>query len=143
EAREACDFATEIFNGIGALPSLAEAHKFYGILYRDMEKSHLAELHFDRCIELARRRRDRLLEGEAEGERALLYLAAARNADGLQGLNRSHRILTTLQARRDVADLDRRLDQLESTALRAMQSWAETIESKDHYTAGHCQRVAD
>lgn len=143
EAREACDFASEIFNGIGAIPSLAEANKFYGILYRDMEKPHLAELHFDRCIELARRCRDRLLEGEAEGERALLYLAAGRNADGLQGLNRSHRILTTLQARRDVADLDRRLDQLESTALRAMQSWAETIESKDHYTAGHCQRVAD
>lgn len=143
EAREACDFATEIFNAIGAIPSLAEAHKFYGILYRDTNKGHLAELHFDRCVELARRCRDRLLEGEVEGERALLYLAAGRNADGLQGLNRSHRILSTLQARREVADLDRKLDQLESTSLRAMQSWAETIESKDNYTAGHCQRVAD
>lgn len=142
-ALEACDFASEIFNAIGAIPSLAEAHKFYGILYRDTDVGHLAELHFDRCVVLARRCRDRLLEGEAEGERALLYLAAGRNADGLQGLNRSHRILSTLQARREVADLDRKLDQLESTSMRAMQSWAETIESKDHYTAGHCQRVAD
>ena len=50
--------------------------------------------------------RGRLLEGEAESERALLYLSGGRNADALQSLIRSHRILSSLQARREVADLD-------------------------------------
>ena len=143
EAREACDFAVEIFNGLGATPSLAEAHKFYGILYRETDKPHLAEIHLQQSVELAQRCEDRLLEGEAESERALLYLSRGRNADALQSLNRSHRILSSLQARREVAHLDERLDQLEATFLQAMHAWAETIESKDLYTAGHCQRVAD
>jgi putative nucleotidyltransferase with HDIG domain len=143
EAREACDYAVEIFNGLGATPSLAEAHKFYGILYRETDKPHLAEIHLAQSVELAQRCEDRLLEGEAESERARLYLALGRNAEALQSLNRSHRILHGLQARREVADLDRRLDELEATSLLAMQAWAETIESKDLYTAGHCQRVAD
>src|SRR5690606_26356655 len=93
--------------------------------------------------ELAQRCEDRLLEGEAESERAVLYLSRGRNADALQSLNRSHRILSSLQARREVADLDHRLDQLEETFLQAMHAWADTIESKDLYTAGHCERVAD
>ena len=143
EARESCDFAVEIFNGLGATPSLAEAHKFYGILYRETGKPHLAEIHLEQSVDLARRCEDRLLEGEAESERALFYLSRGRNADALQSLNRSHRILSSLQARREVADLDQRLDQLEATFLQAMHAWAETIESKDLYTAGHCQRVAD
>jgi putative nucleotidyltransferase with HDIG domain len=143
EARESCDFAVEIFNHLGATPSLAEAHKFYGILYRETGKSHLADIHFAEAIELAQRCEDRLLEGEAESERALLFLGLGRNADALQGLNRSHRILSGLQARREIADLDQRLDQLEATFVLAMKAWAETIESKDLYTAGHCERVAD
>ena len=143
EARETCDYAVEIFNGLGATPSLAEAHKFYGILYRETGKPHLADIHFTQSIQLAQRCEDRLLEGEAESERALLFLATSRNPEALQSLNRSHRILSGLQARREVADLDRRLDQLEARFLQAMHAWAETIESKDLYTAGHCQRVAD
>lgn len=143
EAREACDFAMGIFNGLGATPSLAEAHKVYGILHRETGRVDLAESHLDLAVDLARRCEDRLLEGEAEGERALLYLSANRNADALPSLNRSHRILSSLQAKRELADLDRRLDQLEATFLKAMQAWAETIESKDMYTAGHCERVAD
>src|SRR5690606_22120187 len=121
------DFAVEIFNGLGAIPSLAEAHKFYGILYRETEKLHLAEIHLQQSVALAQRCEDRLLEGEAESERALLYLSRGRNAEALQSLNRSHRILSSLQARREVADLDERLDQLESTFLQAMHAWAETI----------------
>ena len=142
-ARQACDFAVEIFNGLGAIPSLAEAHKFYGILCRETGKPQQAEVHFAEAVELAARCEDRLLEGEAESERALLYLADGRNAEALQSLNRSHRILSSLEARRDVAALDHRLDQLEARFMEAMQIWAETIESKDHYTAGHCERVAD
>lgn len=143
DAREACDFAIKIFTELGAVPSVAEAHKFYGIVYREIGDQARAAEHFERSVELAQQSEDRLLEGEAESERALLLLDAGRNAEALQALNHSHRILSSLQARRDVADLDRRLDQLEATSFRAMRAWAETIESKDLYTAGHCERVAE
>lgn len=143
EARDTCDFAVEIFKSLGALPSLGEAHKFYGVLYRETKQLELAEIEFDRAVELARHCEDRLLEGETESERALLYLASGRNADALRSLNRSHAILSSLQARRELADLDQRLDLLEETFLKAVKAWAETIESKDMYTAGHCERVAD
>lgn len=143
EAREACDFAVEIFSDLGAVPSMAEAHKFYGIVYRESGEEDRAAEHFSRSLELARQCQDRLLEGEVASERALLLLGAGRNAEALQALNHAHRILSSLQARREVADLDSRLDQLEATSFQAMRAWAETIESKDLYTAGHCERVAE
>ena len=48
-----------------------------------------------------------------------------------------------MHARRELLDLDRRLDQLEDTYLRVVRDWADSIESKDRYTAGHCERVAE
>jgi putative nucleotidyltransferase with HDIG domain len=48
-----------------------------------------------------------------------------------------------LQASADVSNIDSRLDNLEQTFLRVMQRWGESIESKDVYTRGHCERVAD
>ncbi|HEX6693828.1 MAG TPA: HD-GYP domain-containing protein, partial [Longimicrobiales bacterium] len=40
-------------------------------------------------------------------------------------------------------ELDHRLDGLEETYLAVVEQWAESIEAKDRYTAGHCGRVAD
>lgn len=142
-ARECCDRAFETFGRLGSNPGLAEAHKFYGVLFRETEKPSLAQVNFSRAATLARECEDPLLEAECEREWAILDLRAERNREALRRLNRAHELFDVLRARRDILDLERRLDRLESTYLEVVRSWAESIEAKDRYTAGHCERVAD
>ena len=58
-------------------------------------------------------------------------------------LNRGHRIFSQLSAKRDLADIDRRNARLERDFIDAVRHWSGSIESKDRYTQGHCERVAD
>lgn len=122
---------------------LGEAHKMYGMLYREMGMVGLADTHFRQGVQLAGQAEDRVLDAECHAEWALLHLACNRNTDALRALNHAHSLFEQLQASHEVLDLDRRLDQLEQSYLRVVREWGESIESKDHYTAGHCQRVAD
>lgn len=142
-AREHCDRAFEIFARLESSRWLAEAYKFYGVLYRDMGMVSLAESQFRQATQLAEKADDRLLEAECHAEWALLHLAGNRNPEALASLNRAHHLFEQLRASRALHDLDRRLDHLEATYLRVVREWGESIESKDLYTAGHCQRVAD
>src|SRR5439155_10871211 len=72
-----------------------------------------------------------------------LFLAMGRNRDTLQALSTSHRLFTKLRAQRDLADVTQRLRRLEHRFHDLVRQWAQSIESKDAYTLGHCQRVAD
>src|ERR671920_1794428 len=83
------------------------------------------------------------LSAEISREMAELYRRQGRNRDTLQSLNRAHRLFTQLHARPDLADIDRQTTRLESDFLEVVRRWGESIESKDHYTQGHCERVAD
>lgn len=142
-ARECCDRAYEVFARLELRQGLGEAHKTYGMLYREMRMVGLADTHFRQAVALADEADDRLLDAECHAEWALLHLVCNRNPDALRALNRAHTLFTQLQASHEVLDLDRRLDQLEASYLRVVREWGESIESKDRYTAGHCQRVAD
>lgn len=142
-ARECCDRAYEVFARLEVKQGLGEAHKMYGMLYREMGMVGLADTHFRQGVQLAGQAEDRLLDAECHAEWALLHLACNRNTDALRALNHAHSLFEQLQASHEVLDLDRRLDQLEQSYLRVVREWGESIESKDHYTAGHCQRVAD
>ncbi|MBI4541250.1 MAG: tetratricopeptide repeat protein [Gemmatimonadetes bacterium] len=142
-AREACERAFEIFARAESKAKLAETYRFYSVLYREMGKPQLAEAHLAVVLELARSCDDRLLEAEAQNERALLYAAEGRNREALLCLNEAHGIFTMLQARSEVLDIERRLDRLEESYLQVVQAWGDSIESKDRYTAGHCGRVAE
>jgi putative nucleotidyltransferase with HDIG domain len=142
-AKECCDRAFDLFGRIDSESGLAETHKWYGVIYRDMARGELAETHLRSAVEIARECDDRLLEAEALAEWAVGHLAVHRNAEALQCLNGAHRIFEEMHARRELLDLDRRLDQLEETYLRVVRDWADSIESKDRYTAGHCERVAN
>jgi putative nucleotidyltransferase with HDIG domain len=88
-------------------------------------------------------REDLLLAAESAREQAELYLARGRNRDTLQALSLSHRLFTKLRAQRDLADVKLRLLALEDRFHDMVQQWAQSIESKDTYTLGHCERVAD
>ncbi|MFW6200089.1 MAG: HD-GYP domain-containing protein [Gemmatimonadota bacterium] len=61
----------------------------------------------------------------------------------LRALNRAHRLFGDLRARHRLADVDRRLRSLEEDFLRIVREWGESLESKDTYTQGHCEWVAE
>lgn len=67
---------------------------------------------------------------------------AGKNRETLQKLNEARALFEHLRARRDLADVGARLQDLEADFLRIVTAWGESIESKDAYTQGHCTRVA-
>ena len=142
-AREACDRAFETYGRLGSDAGTGECLKLYGAIARQARKPYLAASHFEAALAHARRSGDPLLEAEVEAERAVLHLELEENRDALRALNRAHRLFSELQARRELFDLDRRLDGLEETYLEVVRRWGASIEAKDEYTAGHCERVAD
>ena len=60
----------------------------------------------------------------------------------LAHLNESHALYTRLKAQHRVAQVEKRNAALEARFLEMAHQWGDSIESKDHYTQGHCQRVA-
>ena len=143
DARACCDQAFEIFGRLGSKAGLGDTYKAYGVMYRESGKLHLADAHLSLVVELAQETDNRLLEAEAESEFALTRLAQGRNAEALKSLNRAHALFEELTARRELVDLDRHIDRLEQSYLQVVRVWGESIDSTDHYTAGHCSRVAD
>ncbi|MFN2566228.1 MAG: tetratricopeptide repeat protein [Gemmatimonadaceae bacterium] len=142
-AREACDLATSLSQQTQDTHALGEAHKCYGVIARETGDHAAAEKSFQQAATLAEQRQDLLLAAETAREMAELYRQQGRNRDTLQCLNRAHRLFSQLHARRDVADIDRQTQDLEEDFLQMVQRWGDSIESKDHYTQGHCERVAD
>jgi putative nucleotidyltransferase with HDIG domain len=57
-------------------------------------------------------------------------------------LNKSHALYSRLKAQHRVEQVERRNAALESRFLEMAHHWGDSIESKDHYTQGHCERVA-
>jgi putative nucleotidyltransferase with HDIG domain len=142
-ARESCDAAFELATRYEHQAGLCEVYKNYGIIFREMGKNNLAEAHLTRAAELAERLVNPLLVGEVQREIARVFRALDRNTEALQALNYAHRVFNELRARLDVADVDRRMSELEEIYLQIVRKWGESIESNDQYTAGHCERVAD
>jgi putative nucleotidyltransferase with HDIG domain len=60
----------------------------------------------------------------------------------LARLNESHLLYTRLKATHRVAKVEQRNSALEARFLEMAHHWGDSIESKDRYTQGHCQRVA-
>jgi putative nucleotidyltransferase with HDIG domain len=141
-ARESCDAGFEIFSRLNDEYNQAEALKFYGIIYRETGKLHLAGNHLRQAISIAARN-DPLLEAETQRELSLVLRAQARNREALEALNRAHALFTSLQAKNDQADIYRRIGKLETDFLSVVRFWGESIEAKDRYTSGHCERVAE
>lgn len=141
-ARESCDEGFEVFSRLNHPVRKAEALKFYGVIYRESGKLHLAEIHLRQAIEIARSE-EPLLEAEAQREMARVRRAQGHNRGALEALNRSHLLFSRLQAQAEQADINDRIAELEADFLSLVRFWGESIEAKDRYTMGHCARVAD
>jgi putative nucleotidyltransferase with HDIG domain len=122
---------------------LAEAYKLSGVIARETQRLDEAETLLARAYEQAIAREDLLLAAETSREQAELYLVLGRNRETLRALSASHSLFTRLKARHELADVALRLRRLEQRFEVLVRQWAQSIESKDVYTLGHCERVAD
>ncbi|HVE77618.1 MAG TPA: diguanylate cyclase [Gemmatimonadaceae bacterium] len=143
DAERACDEAMALARTTQGTPALGDAIKIAGIIARERGDHAAAEERFAAAEQLADERQDALLAAETAREKAELFRRTGRNRDTLQALNRAHRLFSQLRARRELADLDRKVAGLETEFLEVVRRWGESIESKDRYTLGHCERVAD
>jgi putative nucleotidyltransferase with HDIG domain len=143
QARISCDEAFEICSRIGEHANRADVLRFYGIIYRETNKPYLAETHLREAVEVASTHKYPVEEAEAQRELSLTLGAQGRNREALNALNRAHELFSGLNAKHKQADIDRRISQLQETFLIVVSRWGESIEAKDRYTRGHCQRVAD
>jgi putative nucleotidyltransferase with HDIG domain len=142
-ARLSCDEAFEIASQLSDAALKADVLKCYGLIYREINKPHLAESHLRQAIGLASEIRSPLLEAEASRELGLVLRSQDKNQEALQAFNRAHSLFLSLRAKNDQADIASRLEQLETDFLSLVELWGQSIEAKDHYTSGHCRRVAD
>ena len=142
-ARAVCD---RILLEAGALREtrlLAETYKHCGVIARETGRLDEAEEFLQRAYDQATAREDVSLAAETVREQAELFLALGRNREALGALTLSHTLFSQLRAKRDLAEVRRKMRQLEDRFHVLVQQWAQSIESKDAYTLGHCERVAD
>jgi putative nucleotidyltransferase with HDIG domain len=143
EARESCDRSLHVFHRLRSKPAIGEAYKYQGMLYRETGRPEQADTHFALALGLAETSQDRLLQAEAQLEWAVLHLAQDRTQEGILRLNRALGIFRDLEARREVLDVEQRLERLRERYLPAVQQWgASSTEGRDPHQVGHSDRVS-
>jgi putative nucleotidyltransferase with HDIG domain len=123
--------------------ALGEISKHLGVLARLRGDLSSAEALLDEAQANAMSREDLLLAAETAREQAELYEQLGRNRETLRALGLSHRLFAQLKAGPNIADLAARISRLETRFYDIVNRWAQNIESKDPYTLGHCERVAE
>jgi putative nucleotidyltransferase with HDIG domain len=119
-----------------------EVFRHMGVISRERaefseasEYLHKADLHASETGDL-------LLKADVAEQLAELFWAQKRHREMLLSLNEAHALYSQVKAQRRVAQIERRNDALESRFLEMASQWGDSIESKDRYTQGHCERVA-
>jgi putative nucleotidyltransferase with HDIG domain len=119
-----------------------EVFRHVGVISRERGDYVKAAEYLGRAHECAEEAEDLLLRADVTEQLAELYWTQKRHRDMLANLNQSHSLYTRLKAQHRVAQVERRNAALEARFLEMAHQWGDSIESKDHYTQGHCQRVA-
>ena len=143
-ARQCCDDGLGVFSQLESRTGVAEAYKFYGIVYRETGKRQLADIHLELARSMAESAGNRLLQAEVQHELARVHHDESRNRDAIQALNAAYRLYEQMQARREMLDIENHLTALEHSYVTVVRAWATSaIDCKDSYTTGHSTRVAD
>jgi putative nucleotidyltransferase with HDIG domain len=119
-----------------------EVFRHVGVIARERGDYVKAAEYLGRASECAEEGEDLLLKADVTEQLAELYWTQKRHREMLANLNQSHALYSRLKAQHRVAQVERRNAALESRFLEMAHQWGDSIESKDHYTQGHCQRVA-
>jgi tetratricopeptide (TPR) repeat protein len=115
QARQNAESALGIFDQLGSLIDKADAYRVIGRTYRETGRFPLAESRLRAAMELAVNTGSVLSEAEVARELALLYQVMGRSQDALAYLNIARTLFGRLDARRDLADVSSRIQQLEET----------------------------
>ncbi len=142
DARENVERAFGIFEQLGVRAEQAGARRGMGRVERETGHYAEAETSLRSAIALAVAGHSILNEAEATRELALLCQAMGRNQEALALLNAAHGLFGRLDARRDLVHVAGKVAELENAYLVVVREWGQSIESKDRYTFGHCERVA-
>jgi putative nucleotidyltransferase with HDIG domain len=143
DARVICERVIRRAQPLNDARAIGGAQKSLGVVAREHGRPAEAERYLREAFASAASREDLLLAAEVAREQAELYSGMRREKETLQALNTSHRLFSQLRAQRDLADVSRRMRRLEQRFYDLVGAWARSIESKDPYTLGHCERVAD
>jgi putative nucleotidyltransferase with HDIG domain len=142
EARRHCEVLLQKVAAMPGAPLLGDVRKHCGVVYRELGDLEMAEAHFREAERLAATTGDLLLAAEVAREHAELQWQQNKHFQTLRLLNKAHTLFDRLGAGRDLATIVRKNQRLENRFLEIVQRWSNSIESKDRYTQGHCERVA-
>jgi putative nucleotidyltransferase with HDIG domain len=120
-----------------------ELFRHLGVIARERSDYSAAEENFEIAARAAAGWGDLLLTADVAEQRAEMYWAEHRHREMLSSLNQAFTIYSQLKAQRRVAQVERRNSALEQRFLKIAKRWGDSIEGKDHYTQGHCERVAN
>lgn len=125
-----------------AAPWRGEVFRHVGVIAREQGDFTKAADNLLKAEKHALESGDLLLRADVSEQLAEVYWAGKRHRDMLQRLNEAHSLYSQLKARHRVAQVEKRNGALESRFLEMAKQWGDSIESKDRYTQGHCERVA-
>lgn len=121
---------------------LGEVYRHIGVISRERSDYQRASDYLMRSSVFAEKSRDYLLIADVAEQQAELFWVEERHREMLASLNRARAIYSSLNAAHRVAQIERRNDNLEARFLDIARRWGDSIEGADHYTQGHCERVA-
>jgi putative nucleotidyltransferase with HDIG domain len=143
QARECCDEGFCIFARLESAAGQAEAHKLYGVIYREIARPRLADIHLGLALNLAVTAQNLLLQAKVVHETGRLYIEERRHREAIKRLNEARTLFQQVQAPRDVLEVAAQLTDLKASYLRVAHQWSvEAIDVKDPHTRGHSARVA-
>jgi putative nucleotidyltransferase with HDIG domain len=128
--------------GSETAPWRGEVFRHLGVIARERGDYPVATDHLLKAEQHAIESGDLLLRADVSEQLAELYWGQKRHRDMLQNLNEAHSLYSQLKAQHRVAQVEKRNGALEARFLEMAQQWGDSIEGKDRYTQGHCERVA-
>ena len=123
-------------------PWRGEVFRHIGVIARERGDLTLASESLLKAEQHAVESGDLLLRADVSEQLAEVYWAQKRHRDMLQCLNDAHSLYSQLKAQHRLAQVEKRNGALEARFLEMARQWGDSIESKDRYTQGHCERVA-
>jgi len=141
EAAAVCDELLKV-SGAESEPWRGEVFRHIGVIARERGDFPRAAEFLSIAKERAAAGNDLVLKADVAEQEAELFWAQQRHRDMLQSLNEAHAFYSQLKAQHRLQNIERRNKALESRFLEMATQWGDSIESKDRYTQGHCERVA-
>jgi len=129
-------------SGSDSAPWRGEVFRHLGVIARERGDFVVATDNLMKAERHAIDSGDLLLRADVSEQLAEVFWAQKRHRDMLQNLNEAHSLYSQLKAQHRVAQVEKRNGALEARFLEMAKQWGDSIEGKDRYTQGHCERVA-